>query len=147
MFDNRDGVMIGRLFINDKDAWATWGVTLRKGSYDALDLGAPQKESAKNSSSSQHGAQFFGNKAKVDERQVTLLFYIDASTKRELHDRKVAFEEELRSGLSLFRIPEQFTIYKLRLNDFTAFKSFNQRTKAYISARFTEPNPKDRIAL
>ena len=139
--------MIGRLFINDKDAWATWGVTLRKGSYDALDLGAPQKESAKNSSSSQHGAQYFGNNAKVDERQVTLLFYIDASTKRELHDRKTAFEDELRSGLLLFRVPEQFTTYKLKLVDFTDFKAYNNRTKAIISARFTEPNPKDRIIL
>lgn len=139
--------MTGQLYINDKDAWITWGVRLRRGSYDALNLGAPQKEYVKNSLSSQNGSQYFTDNSKIDERQVSILFYIEGSTNRQFYDRKKAFEDELRKGLLLFRVPGQFTVYKLILSDFTEFSSYDSYKKGFITARFNEPNPQDRIQL
>lgn len=136
--------MINRLFINNKDAWLTWGVTLRKGSYDSLRLGAPQKEYISNDSLAQHGKQYFTQQSRVDEKQVILMFYLDASSELEYYQRSKAFEAELRKGLLLFRVPKLFTEYKLILNNFNDLTTWNKGSKAVFSARFTEPNPTDR---
>lgn len=139
--------MIGILYINDKDAWATWKVGLLKGSYSNLLLPAPQKEFSSNNLRNQDGKQVFVSNPRIDERMVQLMFGIDCSSYDDYLLKYESFLTELRKGVILLRVPRLKTVYKLILISFIELNVGSKLQNGTISVRFNEPNPKDRISL
>ena len=60
------------LLINNKDAYATWGVRMGESFLDVIGTPAPMKEFIENKSRLEHGKRVIINNPKVDEREITL---------------------------------------------------------------------------
>jgi hypothetical protein len=137
--------MIGQLYINDKDVFATWGAYLEDGSENALLLPAPNKEYASNKARSQHGKQVFRSSPRKDERDIILYFCLAASTRDEFLTKYEAFTEELDTGMVTMRVPSLKKVYKLDAISYQDLGFYDCTGK--FAVKFNEPNPKDRILL
>lgn len=131
------------LYINNKAAFATWGLELDESSYDALLLPAPQKPAIENKSSGQHGKQIMPS-AYIDERTVSIVVRINANSRVDYLSKLNSLMTELRGGIIAFRVISLNTVYYL------AYESSFELSIAYgmksgrHSIRFSEPNPNDR---
>lgn len=137
--------MIGELYINDKDAFTTYGVFLEEGSDARLLLPAANKEYASNKARSQHGKQVFRTLPRKEDRDVILFFNIAAKTRTEFLSKYEQFTNVLDEGLILLRIPSLKKVYKLDAKSYQELSYFD--TIGKIAVNFNEPNPKDRIQL
>lgn len=137
--------MIGQLYINNKDAFATWGAYLEDGSENTLLLPASNKEYASNNARSQHGKQVFRNAPRKDERDVIVYFCISASTKDEFLQKYEAFVDELDAGMVTFKVSYLKKVYKLDAVSYQELSYYEFIGK--FAVKFNEPNPKDRTSL
>lgn len=142
--------MVGRLFINGLDAWLTYGVVLEAGSNKALLLPAPIKNLPKNNQSGQHGSQVYIKtvsgtpvNVKVDERELSLTFCF--VWKINYMARYAAFVDMLQLGKVELKVPELALGFNLVYESSKSYESLKYAGK--IEVQFTEPNPKNRIAL
>lgn len=135
--------MIGELYINEKDAWVTWGVFLEDGSEAKLLLPANTKEYASNNKRSSPGRQVFVTNTQPDERNVILIFCISAVSKEEYLKKYDLFVNELSSGWVKLRVPSLGKVFKLISPSFQDLSYSNRIGK--LSVRFSEPNPLDRL--
>lgn len=138
--------MKGDLYINDKDAWLTWGVNMGEGFLDALDAFVPMKAFIENESRAEDGKRVVATAPKVASRDVTLHFTLTGNTQQSYRERRNAFEEELRGGFVNVRVPALGTqTYKLIYTGKNVSYAMNHsRTFSAISAKFEEVNPADR---
>lgn len=134
--------MIGHLYINDKDAFAVFGVFLEDGSENALRLPAPMKPFISINAASQHGEQVKPNK-RVDKKQFSLTFCfsweVDYNTKYDL------FVSELEKVNIALKVPMLGKIYNLIYVDSRNYESILHAGKIVVN--FIEPNPKNRTSL
>lgn len=137
--------MIGQLYINDKDAFATWGAYLEEGSDNVLLLPASNKEYASNNARSQHGKQVFRRTTRKSDRDVILYFCIVASNRDEYLQKYEAFVDELDSSMVTMKVPSLKKVYKLDALSYQDLSFFDYIGK--FAVKFNEPNPKDRISL
>jgi hypothetical protein len=135
--------MIGQLYINDKDAYLTWGIFLEDGSEGKLLTPAPNKEYAGNKMRSQHGKQVFRTNPRKDERDLILVFCISADTKYDFLIKYRAFIDELDSGITIMRVTSLREVYKLDAIGYQELSFYKRIGK--LSVRFNESNPQDRI--
>ena len=135
---------VGELFINGKDAYLEWGVSMDNTSLSALITPAPNKAVIANKSRLEHGKRLITSNVMVDERDLTLQINLTARNKEEFFKRYIAFCDELAKGLLLIKTKYQPNIvYKTVYNSCTQFSQFI-REIASFSLKLTEPNPKDR---
>lgn len=146
-----------KLYINGKDAYATWGLQLDGGDqsgYDALLAFKPLKEPVTNKNVTAQGAVVVCGTGLVDERNVSVPVHIVAKSYTDFITKKSALFTELRSGaLSVsvtreWRIPgtDKFTesnppefastMYYTSCNQYTQFsmvqnKVYNKRTDTW----------------
>lgn len=137
--------MIGDLYINDKDAWLTWGVFLEDNSESKLLLPANPKAYASNNLRNQAGKQVFVSNPQPDERDVLLVFCISAKSKADYLTKYNAFLAEIYNGWINFKVTSLKTTYRFTVSSFQDLSYFDRLGK--LSVRFNEPNPKDRISL
>lgn len=137
--------MIGQLYINDKDAFASWGSFLEEGSENALLLPAPNKEYTSNKARSQHGKQVSRRLPRKDERDIILYFCLSASNRDEYIQKYEAFVDELDSGIVTMKVPSLKKVYKLDAISYQELSFYDHIGK--IAVKFNEPNPKNRIQL
>lgn len=139
--------MKGELFINGKDAWETWGVNMGDGFLDAIDGFAPMKEFIENESRLEHGKRMIYAEPRVASRDLTLRFTIRGGNESDFRAKKKAFEMEMYKGKIEVVIPALGDdIYKLTYSGKSVSYAMNvTRTFCTISAKFEEPNPKDRM--
>lgn len=140
---------IGKLRINGKDAYTTWGVYLLDGGVSALMTPPSAKPLVTNKSRLQHGKRVTrtnpggSSLTRVEDRDVSLPFGLSADNRTQLNTRHEAFIAELQAGeveLEVAELPS--VVYHL---DFVSCTSFGQyATLAKYVIRFNEPNPKDR---
>lgn len=138
--------MKGELFINGKDAYLEWGVSMDTSSLSALMTPAPNKGLPENKSRLEHGKKVIIDASlnKIDERQFTLTINLTARNEADFFDRYNSFCQELHKGkLDINTKYQPGVIYR------TIYKSCNQfsqfmRGIAHFSLRLEEPNPKDR---
>ena len=126
----------GQLYINDRDAWLTWGVYLVGDSIDNLLLPAAPKPYTENNFRSQHGKQMFIVNPKKEAREVSVEFCIQADTRANYLTAYEAFVEAL-TGLVVFRLPEFNKEYSLVVSGFLNLGYYGKFGK--LSVRFTEP--------
>lgn len=138
--------MTGQLYINNKDAWTTWGVRMGSGFLDALDGFPPMKDYIENDSRLEHGRRIITTGAKVDSREITLEFTIEGNSETDYRTKKRAFQQELQAGAFTIKVPVLGTdVYHLvYTGKSTSYGLSISRRFGKISAKFTEPNPMDR---
>lgn len=138
--------MNGKCWINKKDAHAFWGVILSDSATNALRTPAPMKEYVENKSRLEHGKRVIhgSDTARVDERDLTLVIYIRASSQEQFDERFDSFVEELQKGRIEIEIADRpGIIYRCDYNSASQFSQFNGRL-GKLTLKVNEPNPKDR---
>ena len=75
--------MIGELFINGKDAYAAWGISMDDTSLSALMTPAPNKDLIENKSRLEHGKLVISSNPKKDERN--LILQLNLLHRTEIH--------------------------------------------------------------
>lgn len=135
--------MTGQLFINNKDAFTTWGVRMGSGFLDALDGFLPMKDYIENDSRLEHGKRMITTNAKVASRDITLEFTIEGNSETDYRTKKRAFQQELQAGAFTIKVPVLGTdVYHLvYTGKSTSYGLSISRNFGRISAKFTEPNP------
>ncbi len=133
------------LFINDKDAFDEWGISMDMTSLSALMTPPPSKELPENNSRRSNGKKFVsGMPRKVADRDLTLTINLSAPDESEFFARYLSFCEELKGGALNIRTKYQpKTTYRceyLSCNQFTQF----MRGIASFSLRLNEPDPTNR---
>ena len=136
--------MTGELYINGKDAYKTWGVSLTDSGLSALMTPAPNKDYIENKSRIEHGKSVINNSVKVDERNITLPINLTASNKNEFFSRYSSFCEELAKGYMEIRTSYQpnvlYSMYYLSCSQFSQFMNGIGK----FSLKLNEPDPTDR---
>lgn len=92
---------LGELFINSKDAYVEWGVSLEPGGVSALMAFPPQKLPVVNKNVTAAGAVVVCGSGLVDERHLELPLHITAPSFSSFLRRRASFESELRRAGSL----------------------------------------------
>lgn len=134
----------GEFYINNKDAYTTWGISMDTSSLSSLMTPPPMKEFIENKSRLEHGKRVIKSNPKIDERNITLTFNFTAKNEEQFFLRYNSFCEELAIGVLHIKSKYQpDVVYKtiyLSCNQFTQF----MRGIAKFSLRLVEPNPADR---
>ena len=138
--------MKGELFINDKDAYIEWGVSMDSSALSALMAPPPMKELPENKSRANNGKEVLYNSSivKVDERSLTLTLNLTAKNESEFFARYNAFCNELYGGVVNIRTKYQpDVVYRTIYKSCSQFSQF-MRGLAHIALKLDEPNPTDR---
>ena len=89
----------GEFYINGKDCYTTWGISMDTSSLSSLMTPSPLKEFIENKSRLEHGKRVLSSNPKIDERNITLTFNLTAKTEEEFFSRYNNFCEELATGI------------------------------------------------
>ena len=87
------------LLINTQDAYTTWGVRMGEGFLDVLGASSPMKEFIENKSRLEHGKRVIINNPKVDEREITLSFAIEGSSRSDYQSKKLSSMSFIKARL------------------------------------------------
>ena len=87
------------LLINTQDAYTTWGVRMGEGFLDVLGASSPMKEFIENKSRLEHGKRVIINNPKVDEREITLSFAIEGSSRSDYQRKKLSSMSFIKARL------------------------------------------------
>lgn len=138
---------LGELYINNKDAYKEWGVSL-KGTegLSALLTPSPNKELLQNKSRLNNGKSVITakNVIKIDERDITLPIQLSAPNEAAFFVRYASFCEELAKGrLDIKTKYQPNVVYH---TDYLSCQQFSQfmRGIASFTLRLNEPNPANR---
>lgn len=139
----------GKMTINGKDAYTTWGAYLLDGGVSALMTPAPAKAYITNESRLQHGKRVTRKDSKGNslyraaDRDVTLQFAISAPDRATLGTRLSSFVAELEADTVALKTSWQpGVVYHLDYVSCTEFAQYG--TLAKYAIKFNEPNPKNR---
>lgn len=136
--------MTGELFINGKDAYTTWGISMEGTSLSALMTPAPMKAFVESSSRLEHGKRVITSNPKVDERNITLEIHLTAKNEDDFFSKYINFCNELATGVLNIRTKYQpNTIYRTIYLSCSQFSQF-MRGIAKFSLKLCEPNPAKR---
>lgn len=138
--------MKGSLYINDKDAFITWGVVMQKGAYNSILLPPSNKAYATNDQRASSGVQVFYENIQPSDRTFNISFVILADTKQDYLSKYKSFVNELSNGQVIMRITELKTIYKLHVDGYLNLNNYMNK-QGILNVRFSEPNIKERIYL
>lgn len=81
----------GEFYINGKDCYTTWGISMDTSSLSALMTPSPLKEFIENKSRLEHGKRVLTSNPKIDERNITLTFNLTAKRKKNSFQDTTAF--------------------------------------------------------
>lgn len=134
----------GQLYINNKDAYTEWGISMDGKALSALMTPSGMKENLKIESRLENGRRVISNNAKVNSRNLNLTINLCARTEAEFFRRYASFCDELKTGFLDVRTSFQSNVvYHLEYNDCTQFTQF-MRGIAKFTLKCTENNPEDR---
>ena len=138
--------MKNELIINNKDAYATWGVRMGDNFLDVLGASSPMKEFIENKSRLEHGKRVIINDPKIDEREITLSFTIEGSSQSDYQSKKKAFFDELYKGKVDIQVPANSSevYYLIYTGKSVTYAQSIDRTFGKVSMKFSEPNPVNR---
>lgn len=130
------------LLINGINAYTQWGVRMGDGFMDALWELAPMKEYITNESTLEDGVQYQQTNPKVNERNVSLAFTIEGSSKADFLEKKKAFQAVLYGGDVAICVPsDSDNVYHLKYKSGVSYAQNLLRTFCKLAAKFTEPKP------
>lgn len=136
--------MIGELFINNKDAYITWGISMDNTSLSSLMTPPSLKEFIEDTSRLEHGKRVDTSNPKINERNVTLQINLTARDKDDFFSRYISFCEELATGVLEIRTKYQPTVlYRMTYISCSQFSQFMQGIGKF-TLRLNEPDPSNR---
>lgn len=136
--------MTGELFINGKDAYTTWGISMDDTSLSALMTPAPNKELIENKSRLENGKRITSSNPKQDERTLTLQINLTASDVDMFFTRYNRFCQELATGILDIRTKYQpSVVYRTLYQSCSQFSQFMQGIGKFV-LKLNEPNPINR---
>lgn len=135
-----------QLYINGKDAYTQYGVTMGENFISALDTPPALKDHIKNEVRGENGTQYVvTTMPKVASREVSLNFYIQADTQEAYMACKDDFLSELSKGIIEMYVPVLAQTYRLLYTGRNVSYALSiDRTSAKLGAKFIEPNPVNR---
>ena len=110
----------GELFINNKDSYANWGISMDTSSLSTLMTPPPNKGFIENKSRLEHGKRIITTTPKIDERNLTLTINLTAKNEDDFFEKYNSFCQELATGILNIRTKYQpdityRTVYLLSL--------------------------------
>ncbi len=140
-----------KAYINstEQDTKQRWGVTLAETSVTALMTPAPTKDYITSTSRLEHGKRTYAGNTKLAERDVQLVFAIQAPTLAQFLMRYHAFCEELKKGaidltLHVWEGSSYIkTTYHLYYTSCSQYSEYNGRLGKF-TLKLNEPNPANR---
>lgn len=136
--------MKDELYINGKDAYTTWGISMEDGALSDLMTPVANKTFIENDSRLEHGKQIIVANLRLDERNLTLTINLTASTEKQFFERYNSFCKELAMGALEIKTKYQpGVVYKTIYQSCSQFSQF-MRGMAKFVLKLTEPNPNDR---
>ncbi|WP_294616443.1 hypothetical protein [uncultured Bacteroides sp.] len=136
--------MKGELFINGKDAYLAWGVSMDDTSLSELMTPPANKAVIENESRLQHGKRVVMSGLKLDQRNLTLQINLTAATEAQFFARYNDFCKELATGVLNIKTKYQpDVVYKTIYLSCGQFSQF-MRGIGKFSLKLNEPNPDDR---
>ncbi|MFK1938452.1 hypothetical protein ACIXFQ_18870 [Bacteroides fragilis] len=73
----------GEFYINNKDTYTTWGISMDTSSLSSLMTPPPMKDFIENKSRLEHGKRVITSNPKIDERNITLTFNLTAKNEEQ----------------------------------------------------------------
>lgn len=136
--------MKGELYINGKDAYQTWGISMDDTSLSELMTPPANKAFIENESRLQHGKRVVTANPKLDQRNLTLQINLTATTETQFFARYSGFCRELATGVLHIKTKYQpGVVYKTIYLSCSQFSQF-MRGIGKFSLKLCEPNPADR---
>lgn len=135
--------MKGELFINGKDAYVEWGLSLSDTALSALLTPAGMKDPIENKSRALNGKKIISI-PRQDERNLSLEVHFCAKTKDVFWQRYKSFCDELAKEVLEIKIsllPD--VVFRTTYVNCTQFSQFMQGI-AKFTLRLNEPDPTDR---
>lgn len=136
--------MLGDLYINSQDAWATWKVAMGNGFIENLLVPAGLKEFIENESRLENGKRVITTNPKVSSRDVTLTFNIHGDTTTEYLSNYAAFVAILQAGTVKIRVPAINMTFNLIYKKSSSFNIGRARMDSSLAVKFEEPDPTNR---
>ncbi len=134
-----------KLYINGKDAYKEWGITLvNSSSLSALMTPPGKKERTSNDSKSEDGQRYIAD-TKLRQRDVSLPLQFSAASEEEFLKRYKSFCKMLEESewLNIYTSYDSDTLYKFLYDSCTQFAQYNLGI-AKFTLKLIEPNPTDR---
>ncbi|MDY7253537.1 hypothetical protein QHG78_09675 [Bacteroides sp. A1-P5] len=136
--------MKDELYLNGKDAYTTWGISMDDTSLSELMTPVSNKVFIENESRLEHGKQVIVTKSKLDARNLTLNINLVASNEQQFFERYNSFCEELATGMLEVRTKYQpNVVYRTIYQSCSQFSQF-MRGIGKFTLKLYEPNPNDR---
>lgn len=136
--------MKDELYINGKDAYITWGISMGDTSLSELLTPVSNKELIENESRLAHGKQVLVTNLRFDARNLTLTINLTASDEQQFFQRYNGFCKELATGKLVIKTMYQPDIvYKTIYQSCSQFSQF-MRGIGKFTLKLYEPNPNDR---
>lgn len=136
--------MTGELYINGKDAYTTWGMSMDDTSLADLMTPSSNKEYIENKSRLEHGKRVVVVNPRVEERNLTLQLNLTAVNEADFFAKYNLFCQELEKGELEIRTKYQPTVvYRTIYLSCQQFSQF-MRGIGKFALKLNEPNPKDR---
>ncbi len=134
------------LYINGKDAYTTWGITMDNTGLSELMTPSSNKTFIENESRLEHGKRIVPANPRVDSRNLTLQINLTASDEKQFFERYNSFCEELATGVLEIETKYQPDVsYKTIYQSCSQFSQF-MRGIGKFTLKLIEPNPNDRTA-
>lgn len=136
--------MTGDLYINGKDAYLEWGMSLDDTAVSTLMKPAPNKPYIENKSRLEHGKRVSTKNAKKAERTISLGINFTAANEEQFLSRYDAFCTEMEKGdVEIKTIHKPNTVYRTVYKDCSQYSQFVRRLAKCI-LMLEEPNPHNR---
>lgn len=136
--------MTGDLFINNKDAYIAWGISLDNTSLSELMTPPSNKAFIENESRLEHGKRVIVANPVADQRNLTLQINLTALNETSFFEQYNSFCKELATGVFHIRTKYQpDVVYKTIYVSCSQFSQFMQGIGKF-TLKLNEPNPKDR---
>lgn len=139
--------MIPTITINGK-ALSTFGLTPLDGTLDALMKPAPMKQLVYNDNATMDGSRAITTGRRMQRRDVSLTFLLNATSLQNLADMTDVLIEELiagksDSGINEIAVHELERKYNLVYQSYDSYNNFDRATKVTLRIKFTELNPRN----
>ena len=135
--------MRGEVYINNKDAYTTWGINFSQQAVSNLLMPPPMKPYISNTNSKLNGKDVLGVPM-LDERDITIEMSISATSSAVLMSRLQSFiSDVLKQGCMTIKTKYNDDIYHMCYVSCNQLSTFNGRC-AVFTLRLNEPNPANR---
>lgn len=134
----------GQLYINNKDAYTTWGISLSTDGLSALMTPTGIKTLVSDDCRLKNGTDYIVDNIRVTERSITLPLVMSALTEKAFFNQHSLFCQELKKvQLNIRTSFQDGVVYRCLYQSCTQYTQY-MRGIAKFSLKLVEPNPTDR---